>query len=513
MHSQKAEDYVGLKVHHPKFYDQDDLRAEVDRVFDICNGCRLCFKYCESFPILFKRIDDLSEARRQEYLRAHPELVARAEENRKSMEAAGVDPSKEGLEYAVSAGDDLPELSAHASDLSVAVIEEVNDHCFQCKMCYVKCPYTPSDNHEFMLDFPRLLLRWKANKVKREGVPLQKQVMTRTDLVGAVATKVAPLVNWANRNKLNRILAEKTAGIHRDKILPEFSANPFPAWWVKHESHRHDHHADEQEGADGSQDIHAEAADAPAPTPGKVALFSTCLGNYNKPAIARAAVRVLEFNGIQITWPRTQLCCGMPFCDTGDMPSALANMKQNLDAFAPLVEKGYAIVTLEPSCGLIFRQEYLQLTEGGDPELRAKAEAVAAATRDIHEYLWQLKKENRLRREFATTFGKIKYHIPCHMRAQNIGFRSRDILKLICEDVEMINECSAHDGTWSMDKKYFEESLRYGKKLFDKVKDGPCDGVCTDCTLAANQIKQGTELAAEHPILLLAKAYGLEIEN
>jgi glycerol-3-phosphate dehydrogenase subunit C len=514
-----ADDYIGLKVNHPRFYDRANLDSEISRVFEICHGCRLCFKYCETFPIMFAAIDARTETKRELYLAKNPEVAAAAERRREDAAAGHPNPEKHGYEFAEVMGDEMPELSAHASDMSKNEIAATIDHCFQCKLCYIHCPYTPSVGHAFALDFPRLLLRYKAVEAKAHGVPFFKKVMTNTDRLGSIGSMIAPLMNFANSNSLNRWMMEKTAGIHRGKLLPNFHAETFGKWWRK-----------KKRGLveippDGRAPVAAPAAPAaptdgaPAPkppVPKNVALFSTCIVNYNHPSIGRAAVRVLEHNGVRVVWPGGQQCCGMPHCDSGDMASAVAKMHANLAALAPFAEAGWPIVTLEPSCGLMLRQEYLHLSEGGDLKIHAQAKAVAAATRDIHEYLFELRREKTLNREFKKRFGLIKYHIPCHMRAQNIGYRSRDILALFCDEVELIEECSAHDGTWSMDKKYFDESLKYGKKLFDRIKapapeGGPkCEGACTDCSLAANQITQGAKVKPRHPVLMLAEAYGLE---
>lgn len=507
--SHNATDYIGLKVNHPRFWDEANLRSEIDRVFEICNGCRLCFKYCESFPIMFREIDAKTERRREAYLAENPEVAAKAAERRKAMEDVVKDESKHGLEYAEEMGDELPVLSAHASDLTGAEVADIVDHCFQCKLCYINCPYTPSDNHAFALDFPRLLLRYKAIEAKKNGIPFFKRLMTNTDRLGRIATRIAPLMNAANRNAVNRFLMEKTAGIHRKKLLPSFSGQTFGAWWTGH------HHGPvtPSPATPATAAPAQENPDEPPPPPPvsrRVALFSTCMVNYNSPAIGRAATKVLVHNGVEVAWPEHQVCCGMPFCDSGDMASAVANLRKNVELLHPYVEAGYLVVTLEPSCGLMLRQEYVQLTEGGDKELERKAKAVAAATRDIHEYLFELKREKTLKREFAAKHGKVKYHVPCHLRAQNIGFRSRDILKMCSEDVELIQECSAHDGTWSMDKRYFEESQKFGRKLFDAVTKDGCESACTDCSLSATQILQGTETKARHPIEMVADAYGLE---
>ena len=167
------------------YWNKSALREEINRTFEICSSCRLCFKYCDSFPKLFRFIDD----------------------NNISVK-----------------------------ELSDKQIDDVNDSCFQCKVCYFKCPYTESDGHEFNLDFPRLLLRYRAQKVKEKGLPLNEKLMSNPDLIGKIGNFTAPVSNWANKNSLNRTLMEKTAGIHRNKQLPEFAVQTFRSWFNKNKN-------------------------------------------------------------------------------------------------------------------------------------------------------------------------------------------------------------------------------------------------------------------------------------
>ena len=162
---------IGLRVNDARFWDEGDLRREIDRIFDICLSCRLCFKFCGSFPRLFDLIDTKTERLRKDYLAAHPEIVAAAARERAEAAAQPHTEEPEG-EVGVTYGDELPELQAHVKDLTSEEIDEVVDLCFQCKLCHLNCPYTPP--HQFAIDFPRLLLRWKAQRVRRQGVPLRE---------------------------------------------------------------------------------------------------------------------------------------------------------------------------------------------------------------------------------------------------------------------------------------------------------------------------------------------------
>jgi Fe-S oxidoreductase len=109
--------------------------------------------------------------------------------------------------------------------------------------------------------------------------------------------------------------------------------------------------------------------------------------------------------------------------------------------------------------------------------------------------------------------GVIAYQLPCHLKAQNLGTKSADVMRLTGARVETIERCSAMDGTWGMKKEYFELSMKLAQPLFKDIEAAQPDRVATDCPLAALQINQGTGRQAQHPIRLLADAYGLPVED
>ncbi|MBM3221427.1 MAG: hypothetical protein FJZ38_22605 [Candidatus Rokubacteria bacterium] len=242
---------------------------------------------------------------------------------------------------------------------------------------------------------------------------------------------------------------------------------------------------------------------APAAAPRRVALFATCTVEYNDPAIGRAAVAVLERNGVDVSLP-PQKCCGMPYLDGGAIDECRALMRENVASLAAAVREGREIVSPGPTCSYMLKQEYPWLDGSEDAKL------VGAHTKDLFEYLAGLQAQGALDTRFTRPVGDITYHVPCHLRAQNIGTKSADILRAIPNTkVEVVERCSAVDGTWGFKKEYYELSLKVAKPLFDAVRaGGPV--TATDCPLAALQIGQGTGRAARHPIQILAGAYGLE---
>lgn len=238
-------------------------------------------------------------------------------------------------------------------------------------------------------------------------------------------------------------------------------------------------------------------------TTGRVAFFYTCSVNYNVPDVGRACVEVLEKNGVEVAVPE-QRCCGMPYLDSGDMEGMQASLRHNVARLLPLVRRGYDVVTPGPSCSLMLKLEY----PGFAPS--AETRELAAATYDACEYLVRLKAEGRLVAEFVRPLGTVVYHHACHLRAQRMGPKAAQLLRLVPgTTVQMVEACSGHDGTWGMKTEYFQLSLKQGEKLFRGMQDRQADFAASDCPLAARQIWQGAGVTAVHPILLLHHAYGL----
>jgi Fe-S oxidoreductase len=385
---------------------------------------------------------------------------------------------------------DVDAVDGDVEKLPAADLKEVVDLCYQCKLCFNHCPYTPP--HRWAVDFPRLMLRARAAEARAHGVSLQDRLLGNTELVGRLGSLTAPLSNWANELSAHRALVQAVVGIHKDRNLPRFHRQTFSAWFRSR-----------ARAAVVPADSTPPAARAGAGPPARVALFATCTVEYNAPAIGRAAVRVLERNGVDVSLPE-QRCCGMPYLDGGAVDQCRALIRDNVRTLAQAVREGREIVSPGPTCSYMLKQEYPWLDGTEDARL------VAANTRDLFEYLSRRHAEGALDTAFARPIGPVTYHVPCHLRAQNLGTRSADVLRLVPgTTVDVVERCSAVDGTWGFKKQYYELSLGVAKPLFDAVTRG-APVTATDCPLAALQIEQGTGRRARHPIQVLAEAYGLE---
>jgi Fe-S oxidoreductase len=421
----------------PEFYDEQALFKEMERVFDICHGCRRCVSLCNSFPTLFDLVDESD-----------------------TMEMDGV--AKEDY-------------------------WQVVDHCYLCDLCFLtKCPYVPP--HEWDLDFPHLMLQAKAVKFKQQGASFRDKTLTDTDRLGPLAgiPIVSGVVNAMNRNSGFRKVLEKQFGVHKDAKLPEFHSRSMRSRLAQKPG---------------------EGAEPAGPTKGKVVLFATCYGNRNEPEIGEDLVAVFEHNGIPVTIAPKERCCGMPKLELGDLESVEKSKEVNIPVLAKLVDEGWDIVAPIPSCGLMFKQE-LPLLFPDDPEVQKVAEAIF----DPFEYLMLRHKHGKLKTDFKHSLGKVAYHVACHQRVQRIGLKTRDALQLVPDtEVQAIERCSGHDGTYAVKKEYHETSMKIARPVVNRVKQMGADHYTSDCAMAGHQIANGLDDGSEpeHPISLLRKAYGV----
>ncbi|MGA8705543.1 MAG: heterodisulfide reductase-related iron-sulfur binding cluster [Steroidobacteraceae bacterium] len=366
---------------------------------------------------------------------------------------------------------------------------KVVEHCYLCDMCYMtKCPYVPP--HPWNVDFPHLMLRAKAVRAARGELKLGERLLSATDAVGRIAgiPVVAEIVNAANRNGFARKLLDKTLGVDPRAPLPEF------------------HSTSARARLTGSLRRDLEPRATPE-TRGQVVLFTTCYGNRNEPELAEDLAAVFEHNGIGVVLAQKERCCGMPKLELGDLKAVEQFKHTNIPELVRLIDAGYDIVAPIPSCVLMFKQE-LPLMFGEDAQVRQVAEHIF----DPFEYLMLRHKAGLLRTDFSGRLGKISYHVPCHLRVQNLGLKTRDVLRLVPDTtVEVIERCSGHNGTYAVKSAYRDASMKIARPVIERVKNAEADYYASDCPMAGHQIESGLMPAREptHPLKLLRIAYGI----
>jgi len=430
------------------FYDAEKIDAEMRRVFDICHGCRRCFNLCDSFPRLFTLIDDSPTG-----------------------ELDGVK------------SEDFP---------------KVVEACTLCDMCFMtKCPYVPP--HPYNLDFPHLMLRYRAAEVRAGKTDFTARQLAEMDRNGRLIGPVAPLANIATSRKtpLTRPLMEATLGIDSRAELPKFHTKTFVM-------------------EDRGDPIHVNEA-APAYTAKKkVAIFATCFVNYNKPETGLAARAVLNHIGVEtkVAYPG---CCGMPFLEQAELERVAENAAKVSKALVALVDEGYDIVTPTASCGLMLKFEWPLIV----PE-NADVKRLARATYDIDEYVVMIAKQHGLPEGLTPLPEGVTVHLACHARAQNMGPKAAEMLRLLPDTpIDVIERCSGHGGTFGIMKETFPLAMKVGKPAMRAAAAQARGHIASDCPLAGKHIVQGARemdeaegktlpaREAEHPIEIFARSYGL----
>jgi glycerol-3-phosphate dehydrogenase subunit C len=425
---------------NPDFYDMDKINAEMHRVFDICHGCRRCFNLCDSFPRLFDLVD------------ASPD------------EMAGV---------------------------KTEDYKQVVDACTLCDLCFMtKCPYVPP--HEWALDFPHLMLRYRAAELRQGKNDKIYEQLTETDRNGKAAGMLAPVANAVAGNGAARQVMQAVAGIDARAHLPKFHGRTLVL-----------------RAMEEKPEVNREA-----PAYGrKAVIYATCFSNYNNPDIGMAALRVLAKNGVEaeVVYPR---CCGMPQLEQGNVARVAEHAHSVADALLPYVEQGYDVVALVPSCALMLKFEWPLILP--DEE---KIKRLSNATYDVAEYVVDIAKRDGLAPGLQPLEGGVALHIACHARAQNMGQKAAELLKLIPEaDLAVIERCSGHGGAWGVLKENFDIALKVGKPVARQAMNAGKRQISSECPLAGAHILQGIgalkpgEQPAEeapHPIELFARAYGL----
>jgi glycerol-3-phosphate dehydrogenase subunit C len=428
---------------NPDFTDMAKIEAEMHRVFDICHGCRRCFNLCDSFPRLFDLVDNSSTG----------------------------------------------ELDAVAS----ADYKQVVDACTLCDMCFMtKCPYVPP--HQFNLDFPHLMLRYRAAELKQGKDRWLQRELVRTDRNGKLGGVVAPLANWAVdvKNALTRPVMEKIAGIDREAALPKVHGKTFTMRAKRN----------------------PPAVNTQAPGFGrKAVLYATCFANYHNPQIGEATQAVLARNGVE-TEVVHPACCGMPQLERGDIAAVAASARKVAGELKSWIARGYDIVALVPSCALMLKFEW-PLILPGDEDVKL----LSRATYDCSEYVVDIAKKEGLATGLTALEGGITLHIACHARAQNMGQKAAEMLRLLPETaVSIIERCSGHGGSWGVEKGNFEVALKIGKPVARQAAKNSTKFLASECPLAGMHIVQGIERLdgetqdatyAHHPIELFARAYGI----
>ena len=427
-----------LNFRDPDFLNPEKIDQEMRRVFDICHGCRRCFNLCDSFPKLFDYIDESDEG----------------------------------------------EVSSLSSDKFKPVV----DACTLCDMCFMtKCPYVPP--HEFDLDFPHLMLRYRMLQKKNGEISNTTKQLAKIDRNAKIGVFFSGIVNWVSnvKNTLFRKILELFTGIDRRVVLPKYNSETFSNYFKKFKKNI--------VGKDTNR---------------KVVIYSTCFVNFNKKNTGEAALKVLHHNNVDVEHSYAG-CCGMPYLEQADPDQVVKQANLVSKELLKYVDQGYKVITLTASCGLMLKFEWPLLLP--DDEGIKK---LSKNTFDIDEYIVDIANNEGLVEGLHEIDGGVTVHHACHARAQNMGNKARDMLKLIPNvKIDVVERCAGHGGTFGVMKETHDMAIKVGKTTASTVKRKNNKYMASDCPLAGKHIKQlakDTNIVSDetlHPIELLAKSYRL----
>jgi len=353
--------------------------------------------------------------------------------------------------------------------------KEIADLCVHCHMCRLECPSN--------VDIPKLMIEAKAAYTTTNGERLHDWLIARIDGMCHVASRFSRVVNWGMSSRPTRWGVEKLLGIAQGRKLPRFSSRPFLQKAAQRRLNRPQRSSSE-----------------------KVLYFVDTYANYCDTQLADALLAVLEHNDISVYVPQGQLQAAMPLIARGVLDPARRIAEQNVALLAEAIRKGYTIVATEPSAVLALTHEYPILLPDDDDAL-----LVSQHTFEACHYLWRCHQQGRLELDFAPLSMTFGYHIPCHMKALEVGTPGENLLGLIPGlQIERLEKgCSGMAGLYGMQRRNYRNSLRAGMPLLTAIRTGSFQAGTTECSACKIQMEQGSTKPTLHPIKLLALAYGL----
>jgi FAD/FMN-containing dehydrogenase/Fe-S oxidoreductase len=361
-----------------------------------------------------------------------------------------------------------------SQELSRDHLKAVADLCVNCHQCRLECPAN--------VDIPKLVLEAKAQYVATNGLRPTELLFTRLDKMCQVGASFATLTNWAFSNPAMRWLMEKTIGIAQGRKLPRFAMRTF------------------------LRDAHRRRLTRQGRFAGrKVLYFVDVYANWFDIELASAFVSVMRHNGVAVYVPPRQVPSGMSAVSVGAVDTARRYAARNIPLLAEAVRQGYHIVTTEPSATLCLTHEYPNIVDDDDVRL------VAKNTADACDYLWKMHQTGHLELDLSPVNATVGYHLPCHLRALDVGSPGENLLRLIPGmSLKRIDKgCSGMAGTFGLKRNNYRSSLRAGWGVISALRDPVIQVGTTECSACKVQMEQGTTKPTIHPLKLLALSYGL----
>ena len=351
--------------------------------------------------------------------------------------------------------------------------DEALDLCLNCKRCEVACP----SNVKIGDIIQSARLKYSTKKPK-----LRDYILANTDIMGGLATTMAPVVNFTLGLSPVKAVMDGVLGVDHHRTFPKYAGQKFETWFKRH------------------------AASKQAEFDKKVSYFHGCYANYNYPKLAKDLVKILNAAGYGVNLLEKEKCCGVALISNGFKDQAQSQAELNLSSIRKAVGRGEPVLTTSSTCTFTMRDEYEHILGLDNSDVR---DSIMLATK----FLYTLIDEGRISLVFKEDYKKrIAYHTPCHMEKLGWAIYSTSLLRMIpgVDFLMLDSQCCGIAGTYGFKKEHYQDSQKIGESLFRQIQDSNVDLVATDCETCKWQIEMSARVTVENPISIIADALDVE---
>ncbi|MBQ7876849.1 MAG: anaerobic glycerol-3-phosphate dehydrogenase subunit C [Bacteroidales bacterium] len=351
--------------------------------------------------------------------------------------------------------------------------DEALDLCLNCKRCEVACP----SNVKIGDIIQSARLKYSTKKPK-----LRDYILANTDIMGGLATTMAPVVNFTLGLSPVKAVMDGVLGVDHHRTFPKYAGQKFETWFKRH------------------------AASKQAEFDKKVSYFHGCYANYNYPKLAKDLVKILNAAGYGVNLLEKEKCCGVALISNGFKDQAQSQAELNLSSIRKAVGRGEPVLTTSSTCTFTMRDEYEHILGLDNSDVR---DSIMLATK----FLYTLIDEGRISLAFKEDYKKrIAYHTPCHMEKLGWAIYSTSLLRMIpgVDFLMLDSQCCGIAGTYGFKKEHYQDSQKIGESLFRQIQDSNVDLVATDCETCKWQIEMSAGVTVENPISIIADALDVE---
>lgn len=346
-------------------------------------------------------------------------------------------------------------------------------YCLNCKRCEVACPSGVRIGD---------IIQTARIKFNTQPPKLRDMILASTDIMGSLATTVAPVVNATVSLKPTKMVMDAVLKIDKNRTFPKYASQTFERWYkknVKNFQESFKHH---------------------------VSFFHGCFVNYNYPQLGKDLVSVMNAIGYGVHLLDKEKCCGVALISNGMIDQAKKNAALNIGSIRKSVnERQMAVIGTSSTCNFTLRDEYPHLLGVDNADVK---DYIELATR----FIYRLVDEGKVKLVFKNDYkAKVAYHTPCHMEKLGWGIFSTELIRMIpgVELTILDSNCCGIAGTYGFKKENYEVSQAIGKPLFEQIEHLKPDYVACDCETCKWQIEMSTDREVKNPISILAEALDL----